>query len=68
MENEDSTHNDTVPKAEANKRKPLTGQAWIDAFEEFKREVEARDHLYPEGYEVKCDRASIYGYDEDESE
>ena len=52
-------------KTDAKQRKPLTGQAWIDAFEEFNKEVEGRDHLYPEGYEVRDDRATIYGDAED---
>ena len=58
--------NEKNTEEQPKERKPLTGQAWQDAFEASKRAAESRDHIYPEGYDIEFDRASIYTKDEDD--
>ena len=58
--------NEKKTEEKPKERKPLTGQAWQDAFEAFKREVESRDHIYPEGYDIDTSRAVLYDNDKDD--
>ena len=58
--------NEKKSEEQPKQRKPLTGQAWKDAFEAFKEDVKSRDHIYPEGYDVETSRAVLHDKNKDD--
>lgn len=68
MENENPTEDGLRQRIKPRDRKPLTGQAWRDAFEAMKRDAKEQAKNYPPGYSPSCDRDDIYGPDEDKDD
>ena len=61
MDSENPTEDGLRQKIKPRDRKPLTGQAWRDAFESLKRDAKEQAKNYPPGYSPTCERDGMCG-------